>query len=211
MSGYQVLAQASNAIRDVLFDTLKNVKLTAGQDAPSEASKWISLAQPPDLDTDVGDLRLSLWLYFVSENEHAKNRPPSFAADGTIKPPPLALTLYFLVTPLSGKNDVNAPSSNQTILGAVLEAFHNEPIIRLQQLAADSVPPVIAASEELHLSLCRLSVEELTRIWEALKFSYRLSVCFKVSVVRIESANITIGAPVVERKFIAGRLKQNAS
>lgn len=211
MSGYQVLAQASNAIRDVLFDTLKNVKLSENEQLPEKPSAWISLAAPPEIGTEVSKLRLSLWLYFVTENEHVKNRPPTFAPDGTIKPPPLALTLYFLATPLAGHNDAEdvnaAASAAQTILGAVLEAFHNRPIIRLQQPATATTP---ATNEELHLSLCRLSLEELTRVWEALKHSYRLSVCFKVNVVRIESGNITFGQPVVEREFIAGRSKQDA-
>ena len=61
MSGYQVLAQASSAIRDMLFETLKNVRLTAEEHPANEPSDWISLAEPPELGTDVGGLRLSLW------------------------------------------------------------------------------------------------------------------------------------------------------
>ncbi|ESW93818.1 hypothetical protein X770_00940 [Mesorhizobium sp. LSJC269B00] len=211
MSGHSVLAQASEALRKQLFDELKLVKLADGNPPPQDLEHCISLCAPSQEGDAQSSHRLSLWLYFVTENEHVKNRAPSFGADGLIKPPPLALTLYFLATPLSADdNDEKMIASNSAyVLGAVLEAFHKSPIIPLViPEAADGSET--AASEELHVSLCRLSLEELTRIWEALNSPYQLSVCFKVNVVRIDSKRTTIGTPIVARRFISGRIKQSA-
>ena len=40
-------------------------------------------------------------------------------------------------------------------------------------------------AEELRIIFCRLTLEELTRIWDALREPYRLSVCYQVRVSRI--------------------------
>jgi Pvc16 N-terminal domain len=46
---------------------------------------------------------------------------------------------------------------------------------------------------------CRLSLEELTRIWESLREPYRLSVCYLVRVTRIDSRRTPESGLVVER------------
>jgi len=51
--------------------------------------------------------------------------------------------------------------------------------------------------EELHLSICQRSIEELAKVWEALQKPYRLSVCIEVRVVRIDS----------ERSLRVGRIE----
>jgi hypothetical protein len=213
MSGHLILKQATREIRRTLFSafranaSVKRLMNITDQATDADARTWISLTPPPDKD-GATDKWLYLWLYFVSENEHAKNRPATFAPDGTLTPPPLALSLYYLVTPYSGTiEDADAAhAATEEILGSVLEAFHNRPIIPLEIPPSDLPEAEPAAAEELHICLCRLSLEELTRIWDALDRPYRLSVCFKVNVVRIASSRVTRGAPVREREFVQGRL-----
>jgi Pvc16 N-terminal domain len=204
MSGHAVLADATLALRAALFQALQDRKIDIG-----EIGTAISLAPPP---REAGGAPLSLWLYFVSENEHTKNRPPILDRDGTTKPAPLALTLYYLITPRSPTNITEAESVMQTaarVLGAVLQGFHEQPIIPLRVPSEPATLPEPDSVEELHLSLCRLSVEELTRIWDALDCPYRLSVCFKVNIVRIERRQATRDPLVRTREFISGRLKEN--
>jgi hypothetical protein len=45
--------------------------------------------------------------------------------------------------------------------------------------------------------LCRLTLEELTRIWEALREPYRLSVAYQVRVTHIDSER-TLGSGRVQ-------------
>jgi hypothetical protein len=204
MSGHLVLFQASRAIRNALFTKLSEAKISGLQ---GDASQAISLF-PPAAQSGVAASPpfLSLWLYFVSENEHCRNRPPTIAANGSTQSAPLALTLYYLVTPSPGAAaDEAAMERAERVLGVVLQAFHQNPVIPVVNLAGE----MPEAREELHLSLCRLSVEELTRIWDALDRPYQLSVCFKVNIVRIESVERP-GSLVKTREFIAGRLQQVA-
>jgi hypothetical protein len=206
VSGYQVLSQASDALRAMLAKALKDSGAIQDEKGISFAPPFLQKAGP------VEDKALYLWLYFVSENEHAKNRPVTFSGDGTIRPAPLALTLYYLVMPGLAEFDDSqaaddAVSQSAKILGAVLEAVHNQPVITVDRLATFETPRETAASEELHVSLCRLSVEELTRIWEALDQPFRLSICLKANIVRIDSGRTTLGPPVVSREFVSGRFK----
>lgn len=207
MSGYQVLSQASDALRTMLAAALKD-------SGAIQNDNEISFA-PPFLKKDetIPEKALYLWLYFVSENEHAKNRPATVLSSGVIRPAPLALTLYYLVTPgiakFTDEHAVDGAVSTSTkVLGAVLEAIHSRPVIPLNHPAVSGPRPTTAAAEELHVSLCRLSVEELARIWEALDYPFRLSICLKASIVRIESTQTTHGPPVVSREFVSGRVSR---
>jgi hypothetical protein len=206
VSGYQVISQASLEIRDIFFKALKEADPALG-----EVGETVSLAPP----SKGNDRPLSLWLYLVTENEHSRNRP-DVVENGVIQPPPLALTLYFLATPrIASDNDGFSPdekiSDSAKVLGVVLQTLHTRPVVTLnKEKSPPGNPDIEPASEQLHFSLCRLSIEELARIWEALDHPYRLSICFKVNIVRIDSLRKTVGKPVTEREFIAGRLKQKA-
>jgi uncharacterized protein DUF4255 len=46
---------------------------------------------------------------------------------------------------------------------------------------------------------CRLSLEELTRIWESLREPYRLSVCYLIRVTRIDSRRTPQTGLVLDR------------
>ena len=59
--------------------------------------------------------------------------------------------------------------------------------------------PVSEIAEELRIVFCRLSLEELTRVWEALREPYRLSICYEVRVTRVDSLRTQQHARVVER------------
>ncbi|MGR9134497.1 DUF4255 domain-containing protein [Rhizobium leguminosarum] len=204
MSGFQVIAQAGEEIRNIFSKALKNAGLGSG-----DSSSIVSLAPP----AKENERTLSLWLYLVTENEHVRNRPNIVEKDGVIRPPPLALTLYYLATPGIASNSDGlaadeAISNSAKVLGVVLQTLHARPVVALDKAPNGNSE---TTSEQLHLSLCRLSIEDLARIWEALDHPYRLSICFKVNIVRIESLRQTIAKPVTEREFITGRLKQNAS
>ena len=52
--------------------------------------------------------------------------------------------------------------------------------------------------DEIRVILCRLPLEEVTRIWEALQEPYRLSVCYLVRVIRIDSTQLDESAPILD-------------
>lgn len=191
MSGYSVIAAVSGVLRQILWDSFSPdpviSQLIGGENA-------IVFRNPTETARDSAN-RMSLWCYQVEENEHVKNRPPRNGASPDVREyPPLALNLYFLVTPFgpSGEADL-------LILGKTLQTLYDNGIVLLQD-------PVAGVAEELRVVLCRRTLEELTRIWEALREPYRLSVCCLIRVTRVDSERQIAAARVFDRAAALGQL-----
>ena len=195
MSDYLVLDAVSKALRQILWDAF-NADATVRPIVGSEAA--IVFSNPTETARDSSN-RLSLWLYQITENEHVKNQPMIRTAvqppppPGTAAPrqttqfPPMALNLYFLVTPFAQSDE-----SDHLLLGKSMQVLYDNAIIFLQ----DTMSNIF---EELRVIFCRLSLEELTRIWESLREPYRLSVCYLIRVTRIDSRRTPDTGLVLER------------
>jgi hypothetical protein len=183
MSSYMVLARVSEALRDILWDAFSTDSVIA----PIVGSKSaIVFSNPTETARDSAN-RLSLWLYQITENEFLKNQPPARSnGHTTLQETPLALNLYYLVTPFAPSGDADL-----LLLGLTMQVMYDNAIVRLQR-------PLENISEEIRVVLSRLSLEELTRVWEALREPYRLSVCYQVKVTRIASRRETQQARVIE-------------
>ena len=187
MSSYQVIAAVSSALRRLLweqFDADPVVRDIVGSEMA------IVFDNPTDTAADTAN-RLSLWLYEITENEFVKNQPP--ARDNgpeTLRVAPLALNFNYLVTPFgrSGEADL-------LLLGKTMQVLYDNATTLLADAADNS-------AEELHIVLRRLTLEELTLVWQALRESYRLSVCYEVRVAQVESLRTETTAPVTERQVI---------
>ena len=79
---------------------------------------------------------------------------------------------------------------NQATLGRALRVLYDNSVLTLH--TGNDV-------EELHLNICQRSIEEMANVWEALQRPYRLSVCFEVRVVQIDSER-TLGASRVQER-----------
>lgn len=174
MSNYNVISAVSNELRGILWQAYQ-ADATIGNLVPSEQAIAFTNPTQTALETDK---RLSLWLYRITENEFVKNQPP-LRRNGpdTLTDPPLALNLFYLITPFAPAGQTDG---DHLLLGATMQVLYDHAIIPLQQAAG----PVF---EELRVVFCRLTLEELTRIWEALREPYRLSVCYQMRVTRIDS------------------------
>jgi hypothetical protein len=186
MSSYMVVADVSDKLRSILWEAF-NADPLVRSIVGSEAA--IVLTNPTETVRDSAN-RLSLWLYQITENEFMKNQPMQRAERSDrhdqLQFPPLALNLFYLVTPFtpSGRSD-------HVLLAKAMQTLYDNAITPLQ------TPNDVA--EELRIVLCRLSLEELTRIWEALREPYRLSICYQVRVTTIESERRPEYARVSER------------
>lgn len=195
MSDYLVLDAVSKALRQILWDAF-NADGVIRPIVGSEAA--IVFSNPTETARDSSN-RLSLWLYQITENEHVKNQPMLRAATQPPPPgggraprqaaqyPPMALNLYFLATPFAQSDE-----ADHLLLGMTMQVLYDNAIIFLE----DTVSNIF---EELRVIFCRLSLEELTRIWESLREPYRLSVCYLVRVTRIDSRRTPESGLVVER------------
>lgn len=182
MSGYRVLAAASEGLRQLLWGALSSDQVTRPLIGAEEAIVFLN---PTETAKD-SSRRLSLWLYHVSEDEYVKNTPPIRLSDGTHMPPPLAVDLYYLLTPfcLSGEAD-------HLVLGSALQTFHDHSLAVLRDDTAD-------IHEELRITLFRRSLDEISQVWQALREPYRLSVCYQVKVTHLDSNRVNSAAKVVE-------------
>jgi hypothetical protein len=191
MSSFTVFSAVSKALRSVLWDAISQ-EAPLQSVVPNEAA--IVFLNPTDTARDSSN-RLSIWLYQVTENEFLRNAPPvrvdrsnppaAGGRDHRLAPPPLSVNLHFLVTPFG-----ETPEGNLLLLGKVMEVFYdNANIIMVDE--NDNV------FEELRIMISRLTLEELSRVWEALIEPYRLSVCYEVRVMDIDSRRVMSGARIV--------------
>ena len=151
----------------------------------------ISLESPPTLAAntdDGGPGDLNLYLYQVLENPDTKNRNWITRSNGRQDYPPLALNLYYLLTPYA----TDAISAQQVLTYAMRRLYDNS-IVRGEALA-DSLRLSV---EQLAIILCPMEIEELTRIWNAFQTPYRLSVSYEVRIVLIKSGHSVMPSRVM--------------
>ncbi len=182
MSSYTVLSAVSKALRNILWDAVRQDPALVGI-VPSQSA--IVFLNPTETARDSAN-RLSIWLYQVTENEFAKNQPSVRGNGHGLVKPPLVLNLHFLMTPFG-----DTAEASLLLLGEVMQVLYDNAIVVLRD-ANDSV------FEELRITMSRLTLEELTRVWEALIEPYRLSVCYEVRVMHIDSHRVTDPARVVD-------------
>ncbi len=142
----------------------------------------VSLNTPQEM-TENGTQGLSLWLYRVVKDEQRSNMPPERLDRNQLRRTPLPVRLHYLVTPIVNIEAEASPETEQVLLGKVLQAFHDYPRLRGTDLQGDFA----GTTAELNVRLEPLSLEEITRVYDALNRSYQLSVSYEVSVVYIHS------------------------
>lgn len=183
MSGYLAINAVSGVLQRIIADACGKDNMTK---LLVKEDRDISLANPTET-AQHSDLHLSLWLYRITENEFLKNVPAPPESDRNARRiPPLAVDLSYLVTPFTDKAE-----NDQVLLGKVMQVLHDNGSIYVRNLLNSVV-------EEIRVVFCRMPLEEVTRIWEALQEPYRLSVCYLVRVIRIDSTRLDESTPVIE-------------
>lgn len=185
-----VINAASAGLRRLLWESFEADAVLR----PIVGSEAAIVLQNPTEAMEDSSNRISLWLYQVNENEFMKNRPPLRQVDdqapdphGAARIPPLALDLHYLVTPLGPSAE-----ADHMLLGRTLETLYDASTVFLHD-------PGSAVAEELRVIFCRLALDEIAHVWEALQKAYRLSVCYQLKVARIDSSRIPAHARVIQR------------
>lgn len=184
MSTASIIGKVSEALKTVLLDELgENVTVTL-QPPPGQGS---------------GDRRVNLYLYKVQEHAQLKNLDWQVSRNnsGQIIPPPLSLTLFYLLTPYTtGADD----SNTHTLLGSTMRVFSEHPVLNSHPalLNNDVFTSLTTTREEIRLMLCPPDLEELSKIWSTFSEPFRLSVVYEVSVVQIDTGEPEEIAPRVK-------------
>jgi hypothetical protein len=177
-----VLAAVSDGIRRILWNSFAADPTVSPLVGTEEAIVFLN---PTQTAADSSN-RVSLWLYLIAENEFVKNVPPQRIADDTEQFPPLALDLYYLLTPFGPSAEADL-----LILGRAMQALYDSARTTLVNTTAK-------VAEDLSINLFRRTLDELSRVWEALAEPYRLSVCYQVRLIRVDSTQSTTVHPVLE-------------
>lgn len=160
----------------------------------------IALASP----STVGDgeqLRLTLYLYRVTENADLKNSPRSVTGN-QLEDPPLALDLHYLLTahPATSGDDETARTIEQhSVLGRAMQVLQNEAVLRGSDLSGS----LVDEGEDVRISMnptASESFDQLMSMWSTFQEQpYQPSVSYLISPVFIEATKARPVRRVVEK------------
>lgn len=171
---------ASETLRSVLQDAMAADPILRLLFTGAGASV-VSLANPDEMNA-TGESGISLWLYRIVRDEQRLNAPPERLTPDRVRPTPLPVRLHYLVSPVIGIDGAGAPiETRHHILGAVLQTFHERPLISGVLLAGD----FSGTSVELATRLESPDLESLARLWDSLEAGYQLSLSYEVGIVSI--------------------------
>lgn len=183
---FNVIADVSRTLQVVLTDSLSIL-----QPAPPP------VAQVHDLQGNISQAppTLTIFLFDVAEDPSARNRgrirdvaPPNL----TIRKPPMALMLRYLLTPWSGDR-----FTDHRILGRVMQTLYDGAIISGTQLTGG----LTGSDQALKVTPATLTLDERSRVWFSIQRPYRLSVAYEVRVVNLRSGVADLAHPVNARQL----------
>ncbi len=137
------------------------------------------------------DAALTLFLYRVTVNEHARNvrRVTDLAHENV----PLAVDLHYLLTMWS-----KSAFTEHVVIAWAMRQLHEHPVLDASSLTTEAS---WGPGDFVQVIPAELSTEDVMRIWDALDPGYRLSVSYVARVVRIDTDPGPQGLPVVAKRF----------
>lgn len=192
MSDYKVIHAVGETLRQVLLAQMKNDSSVYGASGIIKSEDQITLEHPYSLigDGEAKNSCLSIFLFRVSENGDMKNRQAIASGTSTYIPPPLALNLHYLITPIT-----NSAENNHRLLGKAMQILFDASILK----GSDLYDELQGTSEELRLLLSPISMEDITKLWSAFMRPFQLSVAYEVRVAYIDSDRRSEKQPVYEK------------
>ena len=161
----------------------------------------IALASPGD--EGVGqDLRLTVYLYDVRQNEHLSNDRARPESAGRPAGAALVLDLHYLLTALPKESQSSAKQTAQTldqheVLGKAMQVLADNQIVRKPDLDAD-----LGAEDVVQISFESIDRREILDVWGSFdETPYQPSVPFVVSPVVIDSEREGEPARVLDATF----------
>lgn len=186
MSDYTALAEVGETLAKVLW---QEIQVDPQVNTLIDNENRISLESPADLAGN-DFVRLSIYLYRVVEDPHTKNQFPVQGNGAQLRKAPLTLDLFYLITPLVGP-----PREQQIVLGKVMQVLYDRAILE----GDDLIGSLAASGDVLRVILNPVSLDETSRVWQAMELSYRLSVCYVVRVGIIDSTREQYLQPVLQK------------
>ena len=171
MADYTALTEASMALVELLRDNLTP--------EPIGNRETINLCSPHESENN----QLTLYLY------HMEADPQNMAAgyysvdSETERIRPAQFTLHFLITAHSKAPAQTKEADQYRIMGAAVQALRDNPVIPQRYLSGS----IAAEKAQLHVSVDRMTMEQLLKIWNNTSKDYKLSNVVTVTGVSIAS------------------------
>ena len=177
MSDYTAIADVGETLVELLRGNMQGL-------IPADS---IALVSPGEIEGK-DNIRLSLFLYQINENIHLKNLEMEKMGSSRLKAPPLTLDIYYMLTsyPSPGIQDrTERTQEEHSILGRAMQVLHDNPVLAGSVLKGS----LSAHDTELHVIGTSMSLDDMSKIWSTFKEkSFRPSVCYQVTPVKIESS-----------------------
>jgi hypothetical protein len=199
MSNSAAIAAVTAAFRNLLAEAVSH---------DPELADTVFTMQAPDIARADGVTanQINLFLFRTAVNAAWSNAPISERIrPGEEAPPPLALTLSYLLTAYGRDNDAQRPFSH-LLLGRAMGALHDNPILTPEALRA-SLPEVASPRqiERVRITMQPMNLEDLSKLWSTFQTQYRLSTTYEASMVLIESNRpVRAPLPVLRRSSSGG-------
>jgi Pvc16 N-terminal domain len=191
---YTALLATSQTLADFIQKELENdPTLRTFFNSGLGGTMVVALKNPEEMSEN-HEQGLSLWLYRITRDEDRLNDPPQQLSPGLFRDPPLPLRLHYLYTPVVDPATPNNAEIEQRVLGKVLQSLYGHPLLRGTDLSGD----LSGTDAEVRVRLEPMSLEDITRIWNALERPYQLSISYETTLVNIDSEIFDRITPVGE-------------
>ncbi len=174
----------SLTLKELVLEHLKqDLNLRGFFDPGMGGTMLVSLLAPEELSASHEGV--SIWLYRIIRDEQTLNYPPTRSARDRLLHEPLPLRLHYLIVPVVDVTQrQDGPELEQNIMGAVMQVLHDHACLRGTDFRGD----LAGSSDEMHVRLEALDLDQMSRMWEALDHAFQLCTSYEVSVVPIDSA-----------------------
>lgn len=181
---YTALRSTTLTLTGILEQHLRNDFDLRMMFNPDDGGTMVVSASTPQEMVDNNLAGLSVWLYRIDRDDQLLNHPPPRPGFARRERRGLSLRLHYLLTPMAESSpEGTGPPLEQSILGKVLQTFHDHPLLSGVDLQGD----LTGSGMEIAVRLEPLGLEEITRVWDALERSYQLCVSYEVTVVMVAS------------------------
>jgi hypothetical protein len=217
MSAPLAIAGVSAVLQDVLHSGMTAMHLGGSLQGSQAGDVTVSVGAPDRVLVEGNNAfsQLNVFLYNLARNPGWANLdlPSRDSRGARIANPALGMDLYYLLTAY-GTKDYDA----EVLLGGALQVLHDTPgldrdEIRSALATGVNLPNNVALCgladqvEQLKISPLPMSTEEIVRLWSAFQCNYRPSVAYVVSVVLLQSVQVSRAAlPVRDRNVYAATL-----
>lgn len=193
MSDHRAIAAVTETLVHIIRAAARDFETDLPQERISAFAPDVIEKKQAEVN-DGGKPRINLYLYLVDHNAAWQNTPlPTTNGQGQ---PPVALTLYYLLTAYEGED---VPGSGQTALGLAMRALHDRPILSAGDfpVVTSNLPQQI---ERVKITRQPLNIDEMSKLWSSFQSKYRTSVAYRVDTVLIESLRGAVASlPVLSR------------